>query len=69
MKELANCARRGELLSPKSKEWQQQNTRFQNMLKLMQEDDKKKKEDRKDIKKTADSAKEIATAMKKALMK
>lgn len=39
MTELANMARRTELMSTKSKEWHAQQERFRNMLKAMNGED------------------------------
>lgn len=69
MKELANLAVKGQLMSPKSKEWKAQDKRFQDMLKQMKDDGKGKKKSEENIKKTAENTKKMYEEQKKQAMK
>ena len=69
MTELANMARRTELMSTKSKEWHAQQERFRNMLKAMNGEDENSKKRDKHIETTANSVKELKKEFMKAAMR
>lgn len=69
MTELANMARKTELMSTKSKEWHEQQERFKNMLKAMNGEDESSKRRDKNIQATTNFVKELKEEFKKAAMR
>lgn len=65
MKELAKLGHQSQILSPKCKEYKEQEKRVQNMLKLMQDDGKTKTKREKAIEDTAKHTKETNESLKK----